>query len=361
MPYVRKRAAENLTTTACGIDALPPEACALFGAGLFDGAAWFQICCAAGTPAGATAEFVTVWRGDRPIALFPMLRDGVRCGAFTTPYTCLWRPMLAPGADPSAVGHAFGQWCRRWATLRLDALDLDDPVWGGLREGLKEAGLAILPFAHFGNWRVETGGAPWAAYLAERPGHIREALRRRGKRLLAAGATMRVVTGPDEVEAGIAAYEAVYAASWKVPEPFPAFSATLMREGARAGWLRLGLLEQGDHVLAAQIWMVLGSWATVLKLAHDEAHKAASPGTVLTGFMIARLLEQEHVTELDFGRGDDAYKQAWATDRRQRYGLVIAHPRRLGGIGAILRDWAKQKASSSFLKKRTKKLLRMKA
>jgi hypothetical protein len=196
---------------------------------------------------------------------------------------------------------------------------------------------------------------PWATYLAQRPGHIREALRRRGKRLLAAGATMRVVTTPAEVEAGIAAYEAVYAASWKVPEPFPDFSATLMREGAKAGWLRLGLLELEGKVLAAQIWMVLGPWATVLKLAHDEAHKAASPGTVLTGFMIARLLDQEHVTELDFGRGDDEYKRAWAVDRRQRHGLVIANPRRLGGLNAILRAWVKGRSKQFFFVKKNQK------
>ena len=56
----------------------------------------------------------------------------------------------------------------------------------------------------------------------------------------------------------------------------------------------------------------------MLKLAHDEAFKAHSPGTVLTALMLRHLLDQEHVARIDFGRGDDAYKQGWAVERRQQ-------------------------------------------
>jgi CelD/BcsL family acetyltransferase involved in cellulose biosynthesis len=110
-----------------------------------------------------------------------------------------------------------------------------------------------------------------------------------------------------------------------------------MREGAAAGWLRLGLLEQANQVLAAQLWVVQGAWASVLKLAHDERHRALSPGTVLTGFMIRHLMQHDGATVLDFGRGDDAYKQAWTTTRAQRHGLILANPRRAAGLAAILR------------------------
>ena len=44
------------------------------------------------------------------------------------------------------------------------------------------------------------------------------------------------------LEAAIAAYEAVRAASWKPHEPFPNFDAQLMRALAAAGALRLGVL-----------------------------------------------------------------------------------------------------------------------
>ena len=77
--------------------------------------------------------------------------------------------------------------------------------------------------------------------------------------------------------------------------------------------------------------------ATVLKLAHDEACKAHSPGTVLTALMLRHLLDQEHVDHIDFGRGDDPYKQGWATQRRQRIGLLLVNPWSAAGSTTLLR------------------------
>ena len=51
--------------------------------------------------------------------------------------------------------------------------------------------------------------------------------------------------------------------------------------------------------------MVVAGTATVLKLAHDKAFDRASPGTVLTGFAIRTLMENDGIGMLDFGRGDD--------------------------------------------------------
>jgi len=42
------------------------------------------------------------------------------------------------------------------------------------------------------------------------------------------------------------------------------------------------------------------------------------------------------VPEIDFGRGDDTYKAAWAPRRRQRIGLILAnklHPRGMAFLG----------------------------
>ena len=53
--------------------------------------------------------------------------------------------------------------------------------------------------------------------------------------------------------------------------------------------------------------------------------------------MLRHLLDEEHVAEIDFGRGDDAYKQDWARERRQRIGLVLANPLRPAGLALALR------------------------
>jgi len=53
--------------------------------------------------------------------------------------------------------------------------------------------------------------------------------------------------------------------------------------------------------------------------------------------MIRHMIEHERVSELDFGRGDDPYKQGWVAERRQRIGLLLINPLRPGGILALAR------------------------
>ena len=105
-----------------------------------------------------------------------------------------------------------------------------------------------------------------------------------------------------------------------------------MRAIADLGLLRFALWSLGrDAGRGAALGGERCGRATVLKLAHDEAFTAYSPGTVLTALTLRHLLDQEHVTEIDFGRGDDAYKQGWAAQRRQRIGLLLVDPWRLSG------------------------------
>jgi hypothetical protein len=219
--------------------------------------------------------------------------------------------------------------------VRLDALAEDFSPLAPLLAGARRAGMLASRFAHFGNWHEPIAGRSWEQYLAARPGALRETVRRKLKR---AQATLEVVATPDAVAAGIDAYEEIYARSWKVPEPYPRFHAEMMRRAADVGVLRLGLLRAGGKVVAAQIWIVQGGRAAVLKLAHDEADRALSPGTLLTALMIRELIGHDGITELDFGRGDDPYKQLWATQRRQRIGIVLANPLRLRGLAMLGRQ-----------------------
>ncbi|WP_158747006.1 GNAT family N-acetyltransferase [Acidisphaera sp. L21] len=73
---------------------------------------------------------------------------------------------------------------------------------------------------------------------------------------------------------------------------------------------------------------------------------AESPGTVLTAWMIRRFIEVEHVTMLDFGRGDDPYKKGWASERRLRGGLIVANPWHPFGAATLLRQVAGNAARS---------------
>jgi hypothetical protein len=163
-------------------------------------------------------------------------------------------------------------------------------------------------------------------------------LRRNGARLARAGRlSMTMVRGGAELEPALDRYEGVYATSWKPPEPYPAFIRRLAAGVAAAGALRLALLYLDGRPIAAQIWLVWQGRAILYKLAHDRTCDALSPGTVLTMRTLERLLEEEHIAELDLGAGDDPYKRLWATRRRARVGLLAFDPRTLRGATAALR------------------------
>ncbi len=327
------------------LDALPAGTDRLFAASpsLFHSRAWWRTVLACGMPDHARACFLLVWADNAPAALFPLqrLEAGGALASLTTPYTCEYTPLLAPGLTAAVLADvfaAFARFCRGWATTRLDALPDDWPALPACLDGARQAGLTVVRFAHFGNWYEDVHGLDWAGYLACRPGALRETIRRKLRRgALRAGACFSIVACPPELEPGIEAFEQVYAKSWKDPEPFPRFNAGLMRETAAAGLLRLGIWRIGGTPVAAQLWIVEQGTATVLKLAHDEAFQADSPGTVLTALILRTLLDDVRVGRIDFGRGDDPYKQGWARQRRQRIGLVLVDPRRPAGLGFLAR------------------------
>lgn len=300
---------------------------------------WWRTMLAAGLQEGESARFLVAEEEGVARMLLPLLigRDGAT-DSLTGPYTCFFRPLFAPDLDAAGIeraGRATALALRAAAVVRLDAIDGAAPWLPPFEAGLRAGGLRPLRFAHFGNWH-ELVTAGWDAYMAVRPGALRETVRRKLKR--DQGVTLDIITA-EGLEAGIAAYEEVYARSWKTPEPLPRFNGQMMREAAAAGALRLGILRSEGQVIAAQIWIVANGAAMVVKLAHDEAFKPLSPGTVLTARMIRHLLD-EGVQRLDFGRGDDPYKQSWTTQRGQLIGIVLANPWRPRGAATILRHVA---------------------
>ena len=323
-----------------------PFLAATDGGDVFASRLWYDAVISGACPVGA--EPILARCGDT--LLVPLLREAGRLRALVSPYTLEWRPLPAPDADAGSLrraGHALARLLRRRPPTRLDAMDdqaagLDD-ILSGLGEGL-----ALARYRHFGNWRETlTPGAGWDGYLAARPPALRATITRK---LARAGREARfdLVSAPGAaLEEAITAYEAVRAKSWKPYEPFPDFDAAWARRAASAGILRLGVLRAMDgKPLAAQHWVLSGGHATVLKLAHDEAARAASPGTALTAMMIRTLIEMDDATVLDFGRGDDAYKALWASERRQRFGVVLSDPWHPAGLlelsrqaAARARDW----------------------
>ncbi|WP_431282446.1 GNAT family N-acetyltransferase [Humitalea sp. 24SJ18S-53] len=312
-------------------DARLPDWCDRFlappGSGdFFAGRVWYDTVLAGAIPSGAQPVLAVGGAGDA--VLLPLLRQAGRLRSLVTPYTLGWAPLLARRAEGAALrdaGRGLGHLLHGRGPTLLEAMDPQAQGLPALLDGLRATGLSVDRFRHFGNWRAPLRpGDGWDAYLAERPPALRATIRRKTAR--AGRFTAYAQSGP-MLEAGIAAYCHVRARSWKPQEPFPAFDPALMRAAAATGGLRLGVLSQADgQAIAAQYWVVSGGRACLLKLAHDQGASAASPGTALTALMIRGLIDEDGVTELDFGRGDDAYKQLWAGQRTERCGVVLTDP-----------------------------------
>jgi hypothetical protein len=308
---------------------------------VFSSRPWYETVITDALPAAATPCFV-VARESEARAVFALRREHAAVASLTTPYTCLYAPIFAPDLSAAArlaAATGFARFCRREAVIRLDALASEAPETESLIAGARAAGFIVRPFRHFGNWHEPLAGRDFAAYLADRPGPLRETIRRKRRR--AGGrTTLTIYRNEDGIADGIAAFEHVYARSWKEPEPYPAFNPALMRALAPFGVVRLFILSDQSGPIAAQFWIVGGGVASVLKLAHDEAARALSPGTVLTAESISTLIAEDRISALDFGRGDDPYKALWTGARRQRIGLLLINPRRPAGLAALGREIA---------------------
>ncbi len=315
------------------------------GDDLFASWFWFDLLARAArppgrVPAGLMTEgaILPLWCRPRAGALQPA--EGM-----TSPYSIAFRlapnnPTARAAALTAALAAALVRTVR--GVVRLDALDPADPAIAAFERAAAETGLATHRFSHFSNWFMPVEG-DFAHWLATRPGALRNTIKRRMK----AAASLQFcsfgwITSPPNhqpitLDDAIAGFAAVYAGSWKPPEPFAQINEQIMRSLAGAGVLRVGLLADQTGPLAAQYWAVSGQRAFLLKLAYLKSAANHSPGTVLTALMIQSLLATDPIAYLDFGRGDDPYKRDWVSRQQHRIGLLLINRRSAQGVAMLAR------------------------
>jgi hypothetical protein len=205
-------------------------------------------------------------------------------------------------------------------------------------QGLEAAGFVVQTYFCFGNWYLDVNGRSFAQYVETLPSVLKNTLGRKKKKLEKSGRAMvQIVTGGDDLEPAITAYNTVYLESWKEPEPYPEFVPELMRNCAAMGALRLGLVHVDGKPAAAQFWIVHNGRALIYKLAYDERFADLSVGTILTATLMQHAIDVDRVTQVDYLTGDDAYKKDWMSARRERWGILALNPRTLRGAVAIAR------------------------
>jgi hypothetical protein len=269
---------------------------------------------------GLTPLYVLA-RGPDGMALVPLARIGNGVAApLANWYSFRWRPLVSPGADATALLAAvFRDLARHHWRLALDHVPAEDGSATLVAAALREAGWRVTISQGDINHVLPVAGRTFAEYLAARPGPLRSTLKRKGGRVACE------VLPRFSAEAW-AAYEAVYAASWKGEEGSPAFLRAFAEAEGEAGRLRLGIARVGGEPVAAQLWTVEAGTAFIHKLAYREDARAFSPGTALTAALMTRVIDEDHVDLVDFGTGDDAYKRDWMEQARPRFRVLALKP-----------------------------------
>jgi len=288
---------------------------------LFERLAWFRLveahCPPPGRPLVARAR-----DGERAAWLFLAERGG-GAEAYRTWYSLRFG-LIGDRAAAQPIAKALR---RRLARLEIAPLENVEPLAAAFRG----AGWIVSTGPATSSWRIDTTGQDFAAYWAARPGKLRNTAQRKAK---AAGLDIEIHRAFD---AGAwAAYEEVYAASWKPEEGSPAFLRALAGQEGEAGRLRLGIARKDGRPLAAQLWTVENGTAWIHKLAYREDSKALSPGTVLSMAMFRSALDEDRVARIDYGTGDDGYKSDWMEARATLWRLEAFNPfSPLGLLGAM--------------------------
>lgn len=323
-------------------------------AGIERGHAWFANLCGEVPTLAEHARFEVARSTDGEVlAVLPtqhLPREGWRGAslhALSNFYTPLYTPVLSDDIAKQELAGLLHQAMRRAGASRAQffPMDVASREYSLMRDGFIRAGMPVFQYFCFTNWYLPVRG-DWATYLAQRPGVTRSLLMRRGRKFAQVGGTLEIITGGDRLEAGLQAFQEVYAASWKQPEPHPGFVPGLIRASAERGWLRLGVAWLDGKPIAAQFWLVNDRKAWIYKIAYDAQQSGHSPGTLLTGHMIESLFNSGEVDEIDYLTGDDPFKRDWMTHRRERWGLVAFDPSTLSGLAGLLRELLGQTAKS---------------
>ncbi len=256
-------------------------------------------------------------------------------------YASLYTPFVGALRDGDAERLTRSLTEARPALATVDLSPMAEADADLVGAAFKSAGWLTRRYTSFGNWYLPCEGLGFDEYMAGRPSQTVNTWTRKAKKFKPGGETrLQLVTEPAEVAVAMQAYDTVYAKSWKQPEPYPGFVPGWAAICAARGWLRLGIAWAGDVPIAAQFWFTIKRRAYIYKLAYDEAFSKLSAGTVLSAHMFNHALDVDRVVEIDYLTGDDPYKQAWMTHRRERVGVIACNPRTLKGAGRALYEAA---------------------
>jgi CelD/BcsL family acetyltransferase involved in cellulose biosynthesis len=315
----------------------------------FNSADWFHNFYAHALEQGQKPRIYTLESHGKTCAVLPMLASqrgrwlcSAHLSAASNYFSPLYRASIAVDQEANmALPQLVQSMCSespRWDSIDVHPLDPATPAFTQLQQAFRQNGLLTQTYFCFGNWFLRVGGRSYDEYAASLPSTLKNTLARKTRKLEKHHQWHFTLYQNDaDLALAITDYQKIYAASWKPGEEHPAFIPTMIRNAARAGSLRLGIIYIDGQAGAAQLWITEHHTASIFKLAYDPRFADLSIGTILTAAMMRQAIDIDHVEEIDYLSGDDLYKRDWMSHRRERWGILALNPRTVGGMMSIFR------------------------
>ena len=309
-------------------DQLPESANALFEQGekdnLFFSRPWFENLTTS-LDDNESMLLACVQAENKVMAILPLVKStGTTLASLKHRYTTHYSLLLAePEHDQQPVLTCLVEGLSQLPLrgLLLEPVAGNDNKINGLQQVMETTGYRCEKLFRHYNWIYRVKEQSYEEYMAARPARLRNTISRKKRKLdREHGYEIRLFTG-DEVPHAMPDYYTVYNASWKANEQYVDFLDGIVKGFSNPGWSRLAVLYVKEQPVAAQLWFVLHGKASIFRLSYDQKWKQYSPGSILTSFLMEYVIDTDKVEEIDFLTGNDAYKQDWMSERRERYAL----------------------------------------
>lgn len=197
---------------------------------------------------------------------------------------------------------------------------------------------SVVKEPRFANWYMDGIAFSGNEYLDNRSKNFRKELRKRWKHLEEEGTVeINVLSHIADMQEMMNDYYSVYGKSWKQKESIgPNFHRDLAILAEKNGWLRLGFIRIDGTPKATSYAIVSGRVGYILKSAYDLDMKSFGIGTMMRIEMIRRLIDQDNVSCIDLGPGDESYKKTFAPSMREFSSIIVFSKGIRGHLLAIL-------------------------
>jgi CelD/BcsL family acetyltransferase involved in cellulose biosynthesis len=246
---------------------------------------------------------------------------------------CLHQALLSRNAPAAAVERALAALnggTSGWSVLEIDRLVENEAWFDAWCKLARQRGFATETGAGLAPPFLQIDG-DWEQFLASKSANFRSNLKRKPRRLEAAGEVVcTFVATAGDMEPALAAITEIEQRSWKGTagtaitsrEWEQAFYHRLVHTFAPVGGVLITLLYLNQRPIAFDLSVMAASRAYCLKTSFDGEYGELAPGFALRAQLMRRMFDLG-MKEYDFLGANERYKLEWSATTRVERSLVL--------------------------------------